>query len=70
MYNECWMSRFKYPPNIWYLSCPYNIQGVPQNMTVGEYFKISSSIICLVVWYQRDEWNISYGSHILVKLIS
>ena len=26
-----------------------NIQGVPRNMTVAEYFKMSSSIICSVV---------------------
>ena len=31
-----------------------DIKGVPRNMTVGELFKMSSSIICQVVCYQRE----------------
>ena len=45
------------------------IQGVPRNMIVGEYFKISSSIIFLCCWIPKTINNILYGSHVIVKLI-
>ena len=48
-----------------------NIQGGPRNMTVGEWFKMSSSIIFQVVWYCMNRTTkILYGSHIISKLIS
>ena len=39
-------------------------------MIVGEYFKISSSIIFLCCWLPKTINNILYGSHVIVKLIS